>query len=138
MAYQLVDDWLDYVGDGDVMGKNPGDDLAEGKVTLPLIHTMTNGHGNQPDVVRRAIDTRSAVDFHDVAHAVQRSAASPTRRSGLSKRPISPRRRFSRCLRAAIETPWKHWRWWRFRGWLDAPARATPAVVARRHLPDLQ
>lgn len=73
MAYQLVDDWLDYVGDGDVMGKNPGDDLAEGKVTLPLIHTMTNGHGNQPAVVRRAIDTRSAVDFHNVAHAVHRS-----------------------------------------------------------------
>ena len=73
MAYQLVDDWLDYAGDSDVMGKNPGDDLAEGKVTLPLIHTMANGHGGQSAVVRRAIDARSAVDFHNVAHAVRRA-----------------------------------------------------------------
>ena len=73
MAYQLVDDWLDYAGDGDVMGKNPGDDLAEGKVTLPLIHTMANGRGHHPAVVRRAIDARSADDFQRVAHAVNRS-----------------------------------------------------------------
>ena len=44
-----------------------------GKVTLPLIHTMANGHGSQSAVVRRAIDSRSAVDFHNVAHAVHKS-----------------------------------------------------------------
>ena len=43
LAYQLVDDWLDYEGDSDVMGKNIGDDLAEGKATLPLIRTMKFG-----------------------------------------------------------------------------------------------
>ena len=73
MAYQLVDDWLDYAGDSDVMGKNRGDDLAEGKVTLPLIHTMANGHGRHSTLVRRAIDARSAADFPSVAHAVDRS-----------------------------------------------------------------
>ena len=36
MAYQLIDDWLDYAGDPAVMGKNVGDDLAEGKLTLPI------------------------------------------------------------------------------------------------------
>ena len=90
MAYQLVDDWLDYAGDSDIMGKNRGDDLAEGKVTLPLIHTMANGHGNQSSVVRRAIDARSAVDFHNVAHAVHRSGGlgytkGPGARKGLSR-----------------------------------------------------
>lgn len=73
MAYQLVDDWLDYAGDSQAMGKDAGDDLAEGKVTLPLIHTMV--HGNRADacIVRDAINRRSADDFRAVASAVQRS-----------------------------------------------------------------
>ena len=73
MAYQLVDDWLDYAGDGRVMGKDPGDDLAEGKVTLPLIHTMAHGRATDGTVVRQAITARSAGDFTRVADAVQRS-----------------------------------------------------------------
>ena len=73
MAYQLVDDWLDYAGDGRVMGKNPGDDLAEGKVTLPLIHTMAHGHATDAALVRRAIVARAPTDFPQVAAAVQRS-----------------------------------------------------------------
>ena len=73
MAYQLVDDWLDYAGDGSVMGKNPGDDLAEGKVTLPLIHTLRHGCGADRQLVRRAIETRSPESFSGVAEAVCRS-----------------------------------------------------------------
>ena len=73
MAYQLVDDWLDYAGDSHSMGKNPGDDLAEGKVTLPLIHTMVHGNGADAGIVREAIDRRSAEDFDAVAGAVRRS-----------------------------------------------------------------
>ncbi len=73
MAYQLVDDWLDYAGDGAVMGKDPGDDLAEGKVTLPLIHTMAHGSPADAALVRQAIETRSADNFPAVARAVQGS-----------------------------------------------------------------
>ncbi|MDP6971728.1 MAG: polyprenyl synthetase family protein, partial [Pseudomonadales bacterium] len=42
LAYQLVDDWLDYAGDTATMGKNVGDDLVEGKLTLPLIHALAH------------------------------------------------------------------------------------------------
>ena len=73
MAYQLVDDWLDYAGDGAAMGKDPGDDLAEGKVTLPLIHTLARGRDADAKVVRRAIKARSGEDFASVAEAVRRS-----------------------------------------------------------------
>ena len=73
MAYQLVDDWLDYAGDSELMGKNAGDDLAEGKVTLPLIHAMGHGCSADARLVQCAIETRSARDFHAVAAAVERS-----------------------------------------------------------------
>ena len=73
MAYQLVDDWLDYAGDGVAMGKDPGDDLAEGKVTLPLIHALANGCAADAAVVRHAIEARSGDDFVAVAQAVRRS-----------------------------------------------------------------
>ncbi|MCI0511101.1 octaprenyl-diphosphate synthase [Chromohalobacter marismortui] len=55
LAFQLVDDLLDYQGDADAMGKNVGDDLAEGKPTLPLIHAMATGDAEQVNVVRKAI-----------------------------------------------------------------------------------
>ena len=47
LAFQLIDDVLDYDGDAAAMGKNVGDDLAEGKPTLPLIHAMANGSEEQ-------------------------------------------------------------------------------------------
>lgn len=73
MAFQLVDDWLDYAGDSDAMGKNAGDDLAEGKVTLPLIHAMAHGSTADAQLVRSAIEARSTRDFAAVAAAVKRS-----------------------------------------------------------------
>lgn len=73
MAYQLVDDWLDYAGDGGVMGKNPGDDLAEGKMTLPLIHALRNGHPQAALLIREAVKARSATGFEQVAAAVRES-----------------------------------------------------------------
>ena len=73
MAYQLVDDWLDYEGDSAVMGKHVGDDLAEGKATLPLIHAMKHGSPTDACTVRDAIKRRSADDFGAVANAVRRS-----------------------------------------------------------------
>lgn len=54
-AYQLVDDMLDYCGSADSIGKNVGDDLAEGKPTLPLIHGIRNGSTAQADLIKTAI-----------------------------------------------------------------------------------
>lgn len=73
MAYQLVDDWLDYAGDGRLMGKNVGDDLAEGKVTLPLIHVMANGAPADALLVREAVEARSTGHFGRVAKVVRES-----------------------------------------------------------------
>ncbi len=49
-----MDDLLDYQADADEMGKNVGDDLAEGKPTLPLIHAMINGDEAQQALIRRS------------------------------------------------------------------------------------
>lgn len=56
MAFQLVDDVLDYDGDATTMGKNVGDDLAEGKPTLPLIHAMRNSEAADAALLRRCIE----------------------------------------------------------------------------------
>ena len=53
MAFQLQDDVLDYEGDAAEMGKNVGDDLAEGKPTLPLIHAMANGSDEQAQIIQK-------------------------------------------------------------------------------------
>jgi len=75
LAYQLVDDWLDYAGDPAVMGKNAGDDLAEGKMTLPLIHTLSHGSSIDRQIVRDAIETRSRAALAEVVVAVKRCGA---------------------------------------------------------------
>jgi octaprenyl-diphosphate synthase len=55
-AFQLVDDLLDYSGSGEDLGKNVGDDLAEGKPTLPLIHALREGDAAQKKIIRDAIE----------------------------------------------------------------------------------
>lgn len=55
MAFQLVDDILDYAGDATNLGKNIGDDLAEGKPTLPLIHAMQHSSETQSQIIRDVI-----------------------------------------------------------------------------------
>lgn len=54
-AFQLIDDALDYNASADELGKNLGDDLAEGKATLPLIHAMRVGNEAQRELIRAAI-----------------------------------------------------------------------------------
>ena len=54
-AFQLVDDALDYAASADELGKNIGDDLAEGKATLPLIYAMQNGSEEDGKIIRNAI-----------------------------------------------------------------------------------
>ena len=72
IAFQMVDDALDYDGDPATMGKNMGDDLTEGKPTLPLIHTLREGTAAEQALVRRAITEKTAEQIDDVLAAVQR------------------------------------------------------------------
>ncbi len=75
MTYQLVDDWLDYAGDAKTMGKNAGDDLAEGKITLPLIYALEHASANEAGVIRHAIQQTSSANLNEVLSIVQACGA---------------------------------------------------------------
>jgi octaprenyl-diphosphate synthase len=62
MAFQLIDDALDYDGDSDAMGKNIGDDLTEGKPTLPLIYAMAHGSSEQASLIEQCLNTEKLPD----------------------------------------------------------------------------
>jgi len=74
-AFQLVDDVLDYSGDQAVIGKNVGDDLAEGKPTLPLIYAIEHGTPEQAQRVRRAIEHGGRDDLTGIIEAIQATGA---------------------------------------------------------------
>lgn len=74
-AFQLIDDVLDYSGAEADTGKHIGDDLAEGKPTLPLIHAMQHGTPEQAACVRQAIEVGGRDDFAAVLAAVRNSGA---------------------------------------------------------------
>ncbi len=74
-AFQLIDDVLDYSGEEADTGKHIGDDLAEGKPTLPLIHVMQHGTPEQAACVRKAIETGGRDDFAVVLSAIRESGA---------------------------------------------------------------
>ncbi|MBR9909100.1 MAG: octaprenyl diphosphate synthase [Gammaproteobacteria bacterium] len=75
LAFQLVDDVLDYEGDSAELGKNVGDDLAEGKPTLPLIYAMREGSDAQAQVVADAIRNCAAEQLQEVVSIVQATGA---------------------------------------------------------------
>ena len=74
-AFQLVDDILDYSGDLAQTGKNLGDDLAEGKTTLPMIYAMRHGSAEQTAVVRNALVRGGLGDFEPVLNAMREAGA---------------------------------------------------------------
>jgi octaprenyl-diphosphate synthase len=74
-AFQLIDDVLDYSGDHAQTGKNLGDDLAEGKPTLPLIHAMRNGSSAQVRIIRSAIERGGLEEFQPVVAAIRETGA---------------------------------------------------------------
>jgi len=74
-AFQLIDDVLDYSGDIAETGKNLGDDLAEGKPTLPLIRAMQVGSAEERAVIRHAIEQGGKSDLEAVVRAIRRVGA---------------------------------------------------------------
>lgn len=74
-AFQLVDDALDYMADEAELGKSIGDDLAEGKPTLPLIYIMAHGTEAEKSVIKRAIESEGIALIDEVSAIIQSSGA---------------------------------------------------------------
>lgn len=75
IAFQLIDDALDYTGDEAQTGKHIGDDLAEGKPTLPLLYAMKNGTPEQAAAIREAIEFAGLAQLETVLKAIQETGA---------------------------------------------------------------
>ena len=73
--FQLIDDVLDYSGDNKTTGKNVGDDLAEGKPTLPLIYAIKHGTAAEAAVIKKAIEEGGLGELEHVIAASPRSGA---------------------------------------------------------------
>ena len=74
-AFQLIDDALDYSASSEDLGKNIGDDLAEGKPTLPLIHAMRHGSAEQVETIRHAIEQGGLERIDRVLEAIESTDA---------------------------------------------------------------
>jgi octaprenyl-diphosphate synthase len=75
LAYQLVDDWLDYAGDTEAMGKNVGDDLSEGKLTLPLIQALKVASAEEQTLIKNALRAKSQKHMPEILAVVEKSGA---------------------------------------------------------------
>lgn len=74
-AFQLIDDALDYTANEEELGKNIGDDLAEGKPTLPLIYVLENGRDDEKAIIRRAIESEGINLLDEVTAIIKDSGA---------------------------------------------------------------
>lgn len=75
LAFQIIDDALDYSSDTKVMGKNPGDDLAEGKTTLPIIYALKHCKAKDKELIKNAIKAGSAEHFKKIKSLIAESGA---------------------------------------------------------------
>ncbi len=101
MAFQIVDDLLDFTGDEVVLGKPVGGDLREGKMTLPVIHLLQRG-GEGAELIRRIVDARAATleEWRELRGAARcRRDRSTTRSAWPSTSSSAPRRRCTRSRR---------------------------------------
>ncbi len=97
-AFQVIDDVLDYAGDSAVMGKNLGDDLREGKTTLPLIAAMQRGTNEERTTIQTAIETGDLDMLDAVVNIVRKTGA-------LDVAKASARAEASRAIDAAKRLP---------------------------------
>src|SRR5215470_4348770 len=96
-AFQIADDVLDYVSDAGTLGKNIGDDLAEGKATLPLIYAIERAPAAQAASLRRAIETGGLDSLDNIIAAIERARRraqdyGDAAKAALSTLPHSPAR----------------------------------------------
>ena len=97
-AFQVIDDVLDYTGEAAVMGKNVGDDLREGKATLPLIAAMQRGTAQQRELVKTAIETGGVAMLDQVVEIVKITGALDVAR-------LAATQEAQRAIAAARELP---------------------------------
>ncbi len=105
-AFQVIDDVLDYAGEAQTMGKNLGDDLREGKATLPLISAMQRGSPEQRQLIKTAIETGGMAMLDQVvdivkstgAIEVSREAAAQEARRAMAAAQRLPANAHSACL----------------------------------------
>ena len=102
-AFQLIDDVLDYGRDNHDLGKNIGDDLAEGKPTLPLIYTLRQGNNRQRELIRAAIEEGGLAQMDEVMDAIE-STGSITY---TARRAEDEASRASAALDAIPDSPYK-------------------------------
>ena len=84
MAYQLIDDLLDYIGNKTLMGKNTGDDLSEGKITLPIIIALAKTNHKEKDALLYALKQKSSANMEEIIGIITSSGAiEDTRKAAL-------------------------------------------------------
>ena len=103
-AFQVIDDVLDYDGDMMEMGKNLGDDLREGKVTLPLIIAMQRGTEAERLTIRQAIETGGTGQMTEIIAIVQQTGALQATRDAAAAEAL----RALNALQALPQNPYSH------------------------------
>ena len=100
-AFQLIDDLLDYDGETHELGKNVGDDLREGKPTLPLLVAMARGEPAERAMVRHAIEHGEVARLGDIVSVVRRTGALEVARQ-VAREEAAKARACLQCLRPSL------------------------------------